>query len=265
MGGWGWGNTGKSPRRFQHLPVRMSKETVGRTGKQWLPGAYCTASCEEGQRMWWVTASRWVAGEPRQARSGQKPDCTTGWNSGGLRKWVQRCGLDFPEALKWKAGPWAGRQVGRQQAAGSRLLTADNMEGQRREGTGWEKRDKSELGFNKKSRKCFRLNSSKNTASSHVWNWFLRPSTRESRTVRPCSSKAWFNAFTLSSYYKEGSKKRCLGCASATLILSVASIHFIIFLRQLGDYNTTSHAHLLTCHRAKSVLCSAHKYYHSIK
>ena len=64
-----------------------------------------------------------------------------------------------------------GRPVGRQaggQAAGSRLLTADNMEGQRREGTGWEKRDKSELGFNKKSRKCFRLNSSKNTASSHV-------------------------------------------------------------------------------------------------
>lgn len=45
-----------------------------------------------------------------------------------------------------------GRQAGRQ-AAGSRLLTTDNIEKQRPEGMDWEQGDKSELGFNKKEEK----------------------------------------------------------------------------------------------------------------
>lgn len=103
-------------------------------------GAYCRARCEEDQRMWWMTGSRWLAGEPSQSRSGQKPGCTTWWNSGVLRKWVQGCGLAFPEALEWKAG--------RQESAG--YSPPDDMERQRPEGTGWMQGDKSELGFNKK-------------------------------------------------------------------------------------------------------------------
>lgn len=95
------------------------------------------------------------------------------------KKWAEarlHHGMEFGRVEEVGAEMWIslsrslevkGRQAGRQ-AAGSRLLTADNMEGQRPEGTGWEQGDKSELGFNKRRRKCFCLNSSKNATSSHV-------------------------------------------------------------------------------------------------
>lgn len=50
---------------------------------------------------------------------------------------------------------------------------------------------------------------------------------------------------------KQALKKRCLWCASAILILSVARIHFNIFLRHFSDYNISLDISLLTFHNAK--------------
>lgn len=118
---------------------------------------YCTARCEEGQRMWWMTGSRWVAGEPSWLRGGQEPGC---WGC-GYRVWIS-----LSKSLEVKG----------LQGRVSRLFNTEDMERQdwtRRQRTSGRREIKVNLVLIKKRRKCFRLNSSKNADSSHVWNWFL--------------------------------------------------------------------------------------------